>query len=202
MTSIPPNDYQATRSDSSIKPTQVFECYNNSSSYHLWALHWLSQLRGVGTFGSRVHEALQKTVRFSTRQWGSSAAPKARDSMQTQTLESQPLKTKQHDSESRPRSFLPQWPARLIRKQIQVAKKHLAIGNDSREILMGWRGEPLPQKHRFSRMADFKLSPVCWFLWSRTHCIEWILKYPNLCRQEVQCNNCTWCFVLALSKDS
>lgn len=93
--------------------------------------------------------------------------------MQTQTLEAQALKTKQHANESGPGRFLPQWPTKLIGEQIQVAKKHLAIGNGSREILMGWRGEPLPQKHRFSRTADVKLSPTCMFLGkSRTRYIE------------------------------
>ena len=153
---------------------------------------WITCAWGI----SQGTELQHKTVRFTT-------AAKARDSMQTQTLGSQPLKTKQHGSESSPWSFLPQWPTWLIGEQIQVAKKHLAIGNDSREILMGWRAEPLSQKHRFSRMADVKLSPTCMFLGrSRTRYIEWILKYPNLCGEEVQCNNCTQCSALALSKDS
>lgn len=143
-----------------------------------------------------------KAVRFSTRQ-RFSTVPKARHWMQTQTPESQPRKTKQHANESSPRGFLPQWPTWLVGEQTQVAKKHLAIGNDSREIFVEWRAEPLPQKHRFSRMADVKLSPTCMFLGrSRTHYIEWILKYPHLCGEKVQCNNCTRYSMLALSKDS
>ena len=125
--------------------------------------------------------------------------PQGRRLIQTQSLEFRPLKTKQHTSESSPYSFLLLW---LIGWPIQVAKKHSTIRSDNREISMGWRGEPLSQKHRLSRRADDKLSATGMFLGrSRTHSTERLLKYPNL-RGEVQHNNCTHCSVLALSKDS
>lgn len=37
---------------------------------------------------------------------------------------------------------------------------------------------------------------------SGTRCIKSVLKSPNLCGEEDQCNNCTWCSGLALPKDS
>lgn len=141
-----PNSYQTAHSDSSAKSTWVFKGYNNSSPYHLRALNCILWLRGVGTFGSCI---VLKAVRFSI----------ANSNPQTPASQNQGAA-----SNNSPWRFLPQWPTWLISWQIWIAKKHLAIGNVSREIFLGRIGEPLPQKHKVSRMRDAKLSPNCVFL--------------------------------------
>lgn len=102
--------------------------------------------------------------------------PQGRRLIKTQSLEFQPLKTKQHTSESSPYSFLLLW---LMGWPIQVAKKHSTIRSDNREMSMGWRGEPLSQKHRLSRRADVKFSPTH-VSRKKQNPQNWILKYPNL----------------------
>lgn len=141
-----PNSYPTAHSVSPTKSTWVFEGYVNSSSYHLRALSCISWLRGVGTFGSCI---VLKAVKFSI----------ANPDSQTPASQNQGA-----SSNNSPWSFLPQWHTRLLSWQIWIAKKHLAIGNVSREIFLGRIGEPLPQKHKVSRMTDVKLSPTCVFL--------------------------------------
>lgn len=119
----------------------------------------------IAFHGSEVWELLDHEV-FS-RQWGS-ALQESRANPNPQTPASQNQGAATGNS---PWSFLPQWPTRLISWQIWVTKKHLAIGNVSREVLTGRRGEPLPQSTDSAewQMSNFYPLARSWEKWNPLH---------------------------------
>lgn len=183
-----PNNYQ-THSNSSVKSTWIFEGCNNRSSYHLRALNCISWLRGVGTSGSW---GVLKAVRFSI----------ARDSCKPKP--SNPSLSKPGSSKWKQPLKLPAPVASMAYQLANLGSQETFSNRQCQQRNLNGEerraSTPETQIQQNDRCQTFTHLHVPGR--SGTRCIRWILKSPNFCGEEVQCNNCTWGSGLALPKDS